>query len=118
MRLWQSDPTTQAFPSPHRVHTPPPQSAAVSAPSRAPLLHDAIGAQAEIVQVPLAQSSPVTHRVPAGPRPHRPFVHSSLAQSVRTTHTLPAPHVAQFPPQSVLVSAPFRTPSVHGSIAG
>jgi hypothetical protein len=44
----------------------------------------------------------------------KPPLQKVLAQSVVPPHTLPVPHAAQAPPpQSVSVSVPFLTPSVH-----
>jgi len=56
MRLRQSAGTRHAFPSPHRAHTLPPQSAAVSPASRVAFWQDAGTVQKELVQTPLAQS--------------------------------------------------------------
>jgi hypothetical protein len=44
---------------------------------------------------------------------HTLFTHAALKQSAPRAHALPPAQRGQAPPQSVSVSAPFLTPSVH-----
>jgi hypothetical protein len=56
----------------------------------------------------VASFTPLKH----GPLMHWPFAHEPLTQSEAREQVLPTPHFTHMgPPQSVLVSAPFSTPS-------
>jgi hypothetical protein len=94
--LSQSTSTEHGFPAAHLGHAAPPQSTPVSVPSFIEFEHVAAGRQKELVVVFAMQLR--------------------LAQSSGTLHEYPMRH-AQPPPQSIPVSMPFSTPSVHDGAA-
>jgi hypothetical protein len=138
--LWQSPFTLHTLPSAHLFVHVPPQSTSDSLPFFLPSLHVAAWHEPP-VQTRLWQSVPVAHILPVTQPPQVPPpqsmsvsfwflveslhvavwqvlvvvpVQTKLTQSVPTRHVLPLPHGEQLPPpQSMAVSLPFFTPSVH-----